>query len=119
MITDKQRKAIKFIENELEIKFEGSTFEDAFKFIGNNLKHAQFCANIDKQIGMVGVSVYSSYHSKKEGKDETYTDHRDSVAELRFKRDINHGVKSVDALINLQENLIKEDLNNEEEYECY
>ena len=114
MIIDKQKKAIRFIEDELEIKFKGTSFDDAFKFIGDNLKHAQFCANMDRQIGMLGVFAYSSYHSKKDGKDETYCNRRDSIAELKLKRDINHGVKAVDALMNFQKNIFEEECEVEE-----
>lgn len=109
MITEKQKRTIAFIENTLEIKFEGETFDEAFKFIGNNLKNAQFCANMEKQIGLLGVPVYSSYHSFEKDTDETYFDHRDSVAEVTLKGDILRGKKPIDALLDFQENLLIED----------
>lgn len=107
-ITDRQKRAIKFIEDVLEIEFTGTTFEEAFEFIGANLKNAQFCVNIERQIGLIGVSMFHSQHNKRKGLDETYVDNRDTLAELQFKSDLIHGKKPINALIDLQENLILE-----------
>ena len=105
MITERQKRAISFIERELEIKFNGNTFEEAFEFIGNNLKHAQFCAEMDKEIGLIGVPVYQSEHDKARGKDYTALDKRDTISEIRFKSRLLHGGNPIDALIDLQESI--------------
>ena len=109
MITEKQKRAIAFIENELEMKFEGTTFEEAFKFIGDNLSHAQFCANMDRAIGDIGVTMFSARHKKGEI-DEVKVDHRDTIAEIKFKNRLLHGAKPVDALIDLQEAVTAESI---------
>lgn len=110
MITEKQKRAISFIENQLELTFKGTTFEDASHFIGSNLKHAQFLACLDHEIEAMGVPVFSAKHRKGDY-DEVTLDHRDSVAEVKFKRDITHGVKPATTLINLQENIITDKLS--------
>lgn len=111
MITEKQRKAIAFIENELEIKFRGTTFKEAFKFIGDNLSNAQFCANMDRAIGSIGVTMFSAKHEKGEN-DETIVDYRDTIAEEKFKGNIIRKAELVDSLIELQEQVFAEFLKN-------
>lgn len=76
--------------------------EDASKFIGKNLKHAQFCRNMDTQIGMLGVPVYSAQHSRVYGIDEVTLDRRDSIAESMLKHDILRGRNPIDALIDFK-----------------
>lgn len=105
MITEKQKRAIAFIENQLEIKFKGTTFEEAFKFIGDNLSNAQFCANMDKAIGSIGVTMFSAKHKKGEI-DEVITDYKDTLAEDKFKGRILRGTKPIDALMKLQEEIV-------------
>ena len=109
MITEKQRRAISFIEDQLELTFEGTTSKEASHFIGANLEHARFLASLEQEIS---VPMFLARH-RKGNYDEVTLDRRDSVAEAKFKQDITHGVKPTEALMNLQENIIAEEWNDE------
>lgn len=86
-MTDKQKRAIKFIEQMLEIKYTGMTDKEAYEFIGNNLRYAKKCAYFESHMSM---PVFSA----KMGVDEepTLDLKRDLSRELLII-DIQHGKK--------------------------
>ena len=51
-MTDKQKRTIQFIEQMLEIKYEGTTDKEASSFIGNYLEYAKKCKAFESQISI-------------------------------------------------------------------
>lgn len=106
-MTDKQRRAIRFIESMLEIKYEGTTDKEASTFIGNNLKYAKKCKAFESQIS---IPVFSSMMGDAEPDLDL---DRDLSKELLI-RDIQKGKDNLSCMTNFTVNLIKENTESEE-----
>lgn len=106
-MTKKQQRAIRFIEQMLEIKYEGTTDKEASTFIGNNLEHAQKCQAFESQIS---IPVFSS----RMGDAEPNLDlDRDLSRELLI-RDIQKEKDGLECMTNFAKNLIVENAESEE-----
>ena len=106
-MTDKQKRAIRFIEQMLEIKYEGTTDQEASSFIGNNLEYAKKCKFFESQIS---IPVFSSMMGDAEPNLDL---DRDLSRELLI-RDIQKGKDGVECMTNFARNLIKENVESEE-----
>lgn len=102
-MTDKQKRTIKFIEQMLEIKYDGSSDLDASKFIGENLEYAQKCAYFESQMTM---PVFSATFGL--GRDEPELDLERELSRELLQRDLQRGKSPVEAMMNFSENLFKE-----------
>lgn len=100
-MTDKQKRAICFIEKMLEVKYEGTTDKEASAFIRHNLEHAKKCQAFESQIF---IPVFSSRMSDAESDLDL---HRDLSRELLI-RDMQKGNDALECLTNFAKNLIKE-----------
>lgn len=107
-MTEKQRRAIRFIENELEIKYKGRSDADASSFIGKNLKYAKKCAFFESQMS---IPVARMSFGNVDDSDD-YSLKRDLSRELLI-RDIQHGKSGEECVVNFSHNLLRE--NTEED----
>ena len=105
-MTKKQEKAIKYIEDMLEIKYNGKTDHDAWQFIHNNLKYAQKCSFFESQMSM---PVFSAELGTDKEPELDLT--RDLSRELLI-RDIQHGKSGSEAMEHFAENLFLENNQN-------
>ncbi len=102
-MTDKQKRAIKFIEHELEITYNGKTDLEASNFIGRLLDKAKFCQTIERNMS---IPVFSS----KLGYAEPDLDlSRDLSKELAI-RDMQHGKRADECMANFIENIFIENI---------
>ena len=104
-MTDKQKRTIKFIEQMLEIKYEGTSDLDASKFIGENLEYAQKCAYFESQMSM---PVFSATFGL--GRDEPNLDLKRELSRELLQRDLQRGKSHVESMANFSENLFKENI---------
>ena len=106
-MTEKQKRAIKFIEQILEIKYEGTSDIEASKFIGANLKNAQKCAYFESQLS---IPVFSASFGL--GRDEPELDLKREISRELLQRDLQHGKSPVEAMMNFSGNLLKENIES-------
>ena len=106
-MTYKQKRAICFIEQMLEVKYEGTTDKEASAFIGNNLEYAKKCKAFESQIS---IPVFSSMMGAAEPNLDL---DRDLSRELLI-RDIQKGKDGLECMTNFAKNLIRENVENEE-----
>ena len=106
-MTDKQKKAIRFIEQMLEVKYEGTTDKEASSFIGNNLEYAKKCKAFESQIS---IPVFSSMMGNAEPNLDL---DRDLSRELLI-RDIQKGKDGLECIANFARNLVEENAESEE-----
>ena len=104
-MTDKQKRAIRFIEQMLEIKYEGTTDKEASAFIGRNLEYAKKCQAFESQIS---IPVFSSMM----GDAEPNLDLERDLSRESLIRDIQKGKDGLECMTNFARNLIKENLEN-------
>lgn len=98
-MTDKQKRAIKFIEQMLEIKYTGMTDKEAYEFIGTNLRHAKKCAYFESNMS---IPVFSA----EMGRDEEPTlDLKRGLSREILIRDIQHGKNKDICMTNFAQNL--------------
>lgn len=100
-MTDKQKRTICFIENMLEIKYEGTTDKEASAFIGHNLEYAKKCAFFEAQIS---IPVFSSMMGDAEPDLDLDLD----LSRELLIRDIQQGKDGLECMTNFSKNLIKE-----------
>ncbi len=105
-MTDKQKRTIHFIEQMLEVKYEGTTDRDASTFIGNNLEYAKKCQAFESQIS---IPVFSSIIGTSEPNLDL---DRDLSKELLI-RNIQKGKDNLECMTNFARNLIKENAESE------
>jgi hypothetical protein len=106
-MTDKQKRAIHFIEQMLEVKYEGTTDKEASAFIGNNLEYAKKCKAFESQIS---IPVFSSMMGDVEPK----LDLDRSLSRELLIRDMQKGKGGLECVTNFARNLIKENAESEE-----
>lgn len=104
--TQKQINAIRLIEEQLEIKFEGTTRQEVSTFIGKNLKNASFLKSLEAQMSM---PVYSARFSQRENEGEEYFDKRNEIAHEMFKGAVMRGKNPVEAMTDFAEKSFMED----------
>jgi hypothetical protein len=104
-MTDKQRRAIRFIEHMLEIKYEGTTDKEASTFIGHNLEYARKCRFFESQMS---VPVFSSMM----GNAEPNLDLKRDLSKEMLVRDIQKGKSKSECMTNFAANLIRENMEN-------
>lgn len=109
-MTDRQHRAIQFIERMLEIKYNGTTDKDAWAFIGRNLKYAQKCQAFEAQMSMISIPVFSS----RLGDAEPDLDLKRDLSRTLLIRDIQKGKDGLECVANFTGNLVIENLENEE-----
>ena len=109
-MTEKQKRTIRFIENELEIKYEGRSDADASAFIGKNLKYAKKCAFFESQMS---ISVARMSFGNIDDSDD-YSLKRDLSRELLI-RNIQHGKSREECMTNFSRNLLRENAESEVE----
>ena len=102
-MTDKQKRTIQFIEQMLEVKYEGTTDKEASSFIGNNFEYAKKCKAFESQIS---IPVFSSMMGNAEPNLDL---DRDLSRELLI-RDMQKGKDSLECMTNFERNLIKENV---------
>ena len=102
-MTDKQKRTIHFIEQMLEVKYEGTTDKEASTFIGNNLKWAKKCKAFESQMS---IPVFSSMMGDAEPDLDL---DRDLSRELLI-RDMQKGKDGLECMTNFARNLVKENL---------
>jgi len=108
-MTDKQKRAIQFIEQMLEIKYEGNTDKEAYDFIGKNLGFAKKCAYFESQMR---IPVFSAEMGND--KEPSLDLKRDTSRELLI-RDIQHGKSGLDCMVSFAKNICCENLSEVEE----
>ena len=102
-MTEKQKRAIRFIENELEIKYEGRSDADASAFIGKNLKYAKKCAFFESKMS---IPVARMSFGDVDDSDD-YLLSRDLSRELLI-RNVQHGKSGEECMANFSHNLLRE-----------
>lgn len=100
-MTDKQRRAIRFIEQMLEVTYKGTTDKEASAFIGNNLEYAKKCKAFESQIS---IPVFSSMM----GNSEPNLDLDRGLSKELLIRDMQKGKDGLECMTNFARNLIKE-----------
>lgn len=105
-MTKKQEKTIKYIEDMLEIKYNGKTDHDAWQFIHNNLKHAQKCSFFESQMSMPVFSATLGTDTEPE------LDLKRDLSREILIRDIQHGASESEAIEHFAENLFLENNQN-------
>ncbi|MCR5669636.1 MAG: hypothetical protein K6G10_01400 [Butyrivibrio sp.] len=105
-MTKKQEKTIKYIENMLEIKYNGKTDHDAWQFIHNNLKYAQKCGFFESQMS---IPVFSSELGTDK---EPELDLKRDISKEMLIRDIQHGATASEAMEHFAKNLFLENNQN-------
>ena len=101
-MTDKQKKAIKYIENMLEIKYIGNNGHDAWKFIHDNIDRARKCSFFEAHMSM---PVFSANLGTD---DEPDLDLKRDLSRQLLERDLQHGVSGSEAMTHFAENLFLE-----------
>lgn len=104
-MTEEQKRTIHFIENELEIKYEGRSDADASAFIGKNLKYAKKCAFFESQMSLPVARM--SFGDIDDSGD--YSLKRGLSKELLI-RDIQHGKSGEECMTNFSHNLLRENM---------
>ena len=104
-MTDKQKRAIKFIEQMLEIKYTGTTDKEAYEFIGNNLRYAKKCAYFESHMS---IPVFSAEMERDE---EPALDLKRDLSREILIRDIQHGKNKDICMTNFAQNLFCENLS--------
>lgn len=111
VMTEKQERAIKFIERELEIKYTGTSDSDASRFIGANLDRAKKCSYFESQMT---IDVFgASFGEKREIKLDLK---RDLSRELLI-RDTQRKISGTECMANFAENIFLENTNFAQESE--
>ena len=105
-MTDKQRRAINFIESVLEIKYKGSSDKDAWNFINKNLENAKKCAYFESQMSM---PVFRASLGTDE---EPELDLKRGLSRELLIRDLMHGKSASEAMTNFAANLFLENNDN-------
>ena len=100
-MTDKQKRAIRFIEKGLEIRYKGTTDREASAFIKNNLGYAKKCQAFESQIS---IPVFSS----RMGDAEPDLDLDRSLSRELLIRDMQKGKSGLECMTNFARNLIME-----------
>ena len=98
--TQKQINAIRLIEEQLEIKFEGTTKQEVSTFIGKNLKNASFLKSLEAQMS---IPVYSARFSQRENEGEEYLNVREGIAHEQLKGAIQKKKNPVEAMADFAE----------------
>ena len=106
-MTDKQKRAIRFIEQMLDIKYKGTTDKEASLFIGNNLEYAKKCKAFESQIS---IPVFSSMM----GDAEPNLDLDRGLSRELLIRDMQKGKDGLECMINFARNLTKENVESKE-----
>ncbi len=107
-MTEKQKRTIWFIENELEIKYAGHTNAEASAFIGKNLKYAKKCAFFESQMS---IPVARMSFSNINDSDDCSLNQ--SLSRELLIRDIQHGKNGEECMINFAHNLIRENIEGD------
>ena len=107
-MTEKQKRAIRFIENELEIKYKGHSDAEASAFIGKNLKYAKKCAFFESQMPIPVARM--SFGDVNDSGD--YSLKRGLSRELLI-RDIQHGKSGEECMTNFSHNLLRENMEED------
>jgi hypothetical protein len=101
-ITDKQRKAITFIERKLEIKFNGTTKQEAWIFIHNNLENAQKCSFFES---MISIPIFSCSYDRRNGHNIDFDyDTEAQMSKNLMIRDLQKGKDPIDVFTNFYKN---------------
>ena len=96
--TEKQQRAISFIENTLETTFTGTTKKEVFEYIREYLPKARFCKEAELR-----MPVYAARFSTKDDDGEEYFNKRNGVAHELLKRDMLQGKSGSEALAEFAE----------------
>lgn len=110
-MTDKQHRAIQFIERMLEIKYKGTTNEDAWNFIGRYLKYAQKCQAFESQLLQMGISI--PVFSSTLGEAEPDLDLKRDLSRTLLIRDIQKGKDGLECMTNFAGNLFLENMETD------
>jgi hypothetical protein len=114
--TKRQRNAIKLIEAQCGVKFQGNTKEDAYTFIGKYLHDAQTLQALDHAAGNAAVPVYHASFSTREQDGEVLLDRRNRLANEKLKSDLLRSRNAAEALSEFARNSrLEEFLEDEEE----
>lgn len=106
-MTDKQKRAIRFIEHMLEIKYEGTTDKEASAFIGRNLEYARKCRFFESQMS---IPVFSSVM----GDAEPNLDLKRDLSREMLIRDMQKGKSKSECMTNFAANLIRENVERKQ-----
>lgn len=98
--TEKQQRAISFIENTLETTFTGTTKREVFEYIREYLPKARFCKSLEAEMN---IPVYAARFSTRDDDGEEYCNKRNGVANELLKRDMLQGKSGSEALAEVAE----------------
>ena len=109
--TKKQREMLKYIEDVCDVKFNGTTAKDVYKFIGEWFPRARKLDYISECISVpvVKQTLYSRDNSVYADADDF--SYKKTVAHELLKKDVLHGRNAADALIDFQRRSFIESLS--------
>ena len=104
--SQKQINMLAFIEDKCEVKFNGNTAKEVYRFIGEWYPRALKMEKIENAIGPMGVTAYKAkkrYNGNDvHGEWEETKNLKDSIAYEKFKGDIIRGRNAAESLIDFE-----------------